>query len=157
MLAECFCDLQENQGMQWCSFLLTKYSSHCFFLLKILNSFTNLFTFHESPFYIWPSKKWLHDLCLMYTADCDVARPTWLKSGAKIVKMPSNVEIKAKVEDFVQLVRKAKELSASEGYPCSMIAFISECHSFSRSEEVWEPPVYRGSPKLASHGHRWAE
>ena len=59
-----------------------------------------------------------------------------MKTGAKIVKMPSNVEIKAKVEDFVQLVRKAKELSASEGYPCSMIAFISECHSFSRSEEV---------------------
>lgn len=30
-------------------------------------------------------------------------------------KMPSNVEIKAKVEDFVKVVRKAKELSASEG------------------------------------------
>lgn len=43
-------------------------------------------------------------------------------------KMPSNVEIKAKVEDFVKVVRKAKELSASEGYYCCGICYISECH-----------------------------
>ena len=59
-------------------------------------------------------------------------------------KMPSNVEIKAKVEDFVKVVRKAKELSASEGYYCCGICYISECHYLILVEE---PHVYGRYPK----------
>ena len=67
--------------------------------------------------------------------------------------MPSNVEIKAKVEDFVKVVRKAKELSASEGYYCCGICHISEMpllNTCGRTSCLWK------ISETAFPGHRWA-
>lgn len=89
-----------------------KYLSDCFFFLKMLNSFTNLFTFHRSHYYIFHQVK---SGCMIYIscilADCDLARPKWLKSGAKVLKCRQTLKSKQKLRILLRLWGKPRNLA----------------------------------------------
>lgn len=91
-----------------------KCSSDCFFFLKILNSFTNLFNFHRSHFYVYIFHQVKSDFmidisCIL--ADCDLARPKWLKSGAKILKCRQTLKSKQKLRILLRLWGKPRNLA----------------------------------------------
>lgn len=122
-----------------------KYSSDCFFFLKVLNSFTNLFTFHRSHFYVFHQVKsdcMIDISCIL--ADCDLARPKWLKSGAKILKCRQTLKSKQKLRILLRLWGKPRNLALLKVIIVVGSAIFLKCHYLILVEE---PHVYGRYPK----------